>query len=71
MPCKFYENTRNAILTDQSKPIKPSMKKFLLLSGALAVAVAAQGATPRTAEDFVKKAQQRFEQAKKGPRSAN
>lgn len=71
MPCKFYENTENAILTDQRKPIKPSMKKFLLLSGALAVAVAAQGATPRTAEDFVKKAQQRFEQAKKGPRSAN
>lgn len=47
------------------------MKKFLLLSGALAVAVAAQGATPRTAEDSANKARQRYEQAKKGPRYAS
>lgn len=46
------------------------MKKLLLLSGALAVAVAAQAGAPRSAADCMKKSQQRYELAKKGPRYA-
>lgn len=46
------------------------MKKFLLLSGAFAVGVAANALTPRTAEDFAKKSEVRYEQARKGPRYA-
>ncbi len=47
------------------------MKQFLLLSGALALAVTAQAATPRTSDDFIKKSHQRYEQGKKGPRYAS